>query len=237
LIGVVEKPKKDEIKKKLFRRKIFRWSLISADLGYTSIFLISIFIAILIGPHGYNPYYNAISDLGWSLITPFPILFDIKAYIGSFLLILTVFNVRKKIKDILYLMGNPFRNEATSKKLINSGLLFGIIGAIGYIFVAVFNMDRAGPNGLYHYLFAVVFFGGFISSISIFCFYFLFNKLNFSRIFAIYGLTIPFFLSILWFITGILLFEWLTFFSILGFLLPFQSKRIIQKVLFQINVG
>jgi hypothetical protein len=237
LIRVIENTKKNEIKKKLNRVKIFRWSLISVDLGYSSIFLISIFIAIFVGPYGYNPYYNAINDLGWSLITPFPILFDIKAYLGSFLLILTVLNVRKKIKSSLYLMDNFFRKEAISKKIINSGLAFGIIGAIGYVFVAVFNMDRAGPNGLYHYLFAVVFFGGFTSSISIFCFYFLFYKVNFSRIFAIYGLTIPFFLAIMWFITGILLFEWLTFFSILGFLLPFQSKRIIQKLLIKTKSG
>lgn len=173
LIRIIENVKKNEVNRKIFRFKISRWSLISVDLGFSSLFLISILIAIFKGPNGYNPYYNAISDLGWSLITPFPILFDIKAYLGSILLILTVLSVRKKIRGSLYLMDNLFRKEAIRKKIINSGLAFGIIGAIGYIFVAVFNMDRAGPNGLYHYVFAVVMFGSLIISISIYSFYFL----------------------------------------------------------------
>ncbi|KKM25546.1 hypothetical protein LCGC14_1593920 [marine sediment metagenome] len=107
----------------------------------------------------------------------------------------------------------------------------GIIGAIGYIFVGVFNIDRGGPNGIYHYLFAVVLFGGFIISISTFSLYILIYKIKFPKIYAIFGLIVPFLSVIMWRITEILLFEWIAFFSILGFLMPFQSKRIIQKLL------
>ncbi|KKM25547.1 hypothetical protein LCGC14_1593930 [marine sediment metagenome] len=81
----------------ILKAKIVKWGLFFVDLGYINIFLIAIVLAISIGPNGYNPYYNAISALGWSEITPFPFLFDLKAYLGSFLLILTVLFAKKKL--------------------------------------------------------------------------------------------------------------------------------------------
>ncbi len=79
----------------------------------------------------------------------------------------------------------------------------GIIGAIGYIFVGVFNIDRGGPNGIYHYLFAVVLFGGFIISISTFSIYLLIQEIKFPRIYLIFGLTVPLLSVIMWKITEI----------------------------------
>ncbi len=210
---------------------IIKWSLIFGNLGYFSVFLTGILIALFIGPYGYNPYYNAISDLGWSYITPFPFLFDLKSYIGSFVLILTFFLIKKKIVYLYNFKDKNFRNPGISKNLIKVGVIFGIIGAIGYIFVAIFNLDRPGPNGLYHYLFAIVMFGSLITSISIFSFYIILFKVNISKIFMIFGLVMPGLSAVLWFLTGILLFEWFTLFSILGFLMPFQSRKIIQKIL------
>ncbi|MFX1303397.1 MAG: hypothetical protein ACFFBV_06285 [Promethearchaeota archaeon] len=227
MIGIIEKSKKIN-KKQILKSKITKWGLIFGNLGYFSVFLIGILIAIFIGPNGYNPYYNAISDLGNSYITPFPFLFDLKAYIGSFLFISIVFLVKKKLADTNPLRDNFFRKKEIPKNLIKSGLTFGIIGAVGYTFVGIFNLDRPGPNGLYHGLFAVVTFGGLIISTSIFSFYILVLKVNISKIFAIYGLTLPFLSVILWFVSKIVLFEWISFFSILGFLMPFQSKRFIQ---------
>lgn len=230
LIGVLTKPKNAN-RTQIIKGKMFRWGLIFGNLGYFSIFLTGILIALSIGPYGYNPYYNAISDLGWSYITPFPFLFDLKSYIGSFVLILTFFLIKKKIVYLYNFKDKNFRNPGISKNLIKVGVIFGIIGAIGYIFVAIFNLDRPGPNGLYHYLFAVIMFGSLIISTSIFSFYILVFRINISKIFMIFGLVMPGLSAVLWFLTGILLFEWFTLFSILGFLMPFQSRKIIQKIL------
>jgi len=230
MIRVIEKSKKGN-KRQIIISKIIKWGLILGNLSYFSLFLISMLIAFFIGPNGYNLYYNAISDLGWSYITPFPMLFDVKAYVGSSLLILIIISVKKKLVNSYHFRDKFFRKTTIPKNLIKFAVIFGFIGAVGYIFVGVFNLDRAGPNGLYHYLFAVVMFGGLITSISIFSFYILLYKLNISKIFAIYGLTIPLLSAILWFGTKILLFEWFTLFSILGFLMPFQSRNFIQKLL------
>lgn len=133
-------------------------------------------------------------------------------------------------------LANKFRDTVIRKKLIRIGLTMGIIGAIGYIFAGVFNLDRPGPNGIYHGVSAVVTFGGLIISISIFCFYILVYKVNICKAFAIYGLIIPLLSALMWYITGILLFEWIAFLSILGFLMPFQSKRIILKLSVSTNL-
>ena len=210
---------------------MIKWSIISINMSYTSLFSISVILAIFIGSQGYDPYFKAISALGSSLITPFPFLFDIKAYIGSSLLIISLIFIKKKLTYLRNLNNGSYRGEVIHENVIKLGLMMGIIGVIAYIFAGVFNIDRGGPNGIYHYLFAVVLFGGLIISISTFSIYILIHKIKFPRIYPIFGLTVPFLSVIMWKITGILLFEWIAFFSILGFLIPFQSKRIIQKLL------
>ncbi len=53
-----------------------------------------------------------------------------------------------------------------TKVLSNFALIFGILGGIGLILVAVFSLDRAGPNGIYHFVAATLIFGGLTISIS-----------------------------------------------------------------------
>jgi hypothetical protein len=235
LIRIEEELK--ELKKKQFlNSKIIKWSLIFLDLGYVSIFLTGILLAMFVGPNSYNPYYNAISDLGWSEITPYPFLFDTKVFLGGIMLIITVIVVKKRFDKTLGFEIRSLREGVFRKRLINYGLIFGIVGAVGYLFAGVYNVDRSGPNGIYHYLAAVATFGGFIISISIFSYYILIYKVNIPKPFAIFGLTLPFISVLLWFITHILLFEWISFLSIMGFLIPFQSKKVIQKLSFITNL-
>jgi hypothetical protein len=142
-----------------------------------------------------------------------------------------IFSAKRKIINKNHSGYDNVRKILNTKALIKFGVIFGVIGSTGYTFVGLFNMDRAGPDGMYHYLFAVVFFGGLITSISIFSFYIFILKGNIPKIYALYGLTIPLLSAILWLVTGILLFEWFTLISILGFLMPFHSRKIIEKML------
>ncbi len=66
-------PKKERIR---IKNVIIRLGVIFSYFIFFSLFISAVLIAVFLGPYGYNPYYNAISDLGWSFITPMPYIFD-----------------------------------------------------------------------------------------------------------------------------------------------------------------
>ncbi len=207
-------------KRAVAQYKILKWALFSIDLVFFTLFFSSFLIALFIGSGEYNPIYNAISDLGSSTYTPVAYLFDISLWICALLMCISIYIIKNQNPS------NLRKNKYPSlfSCLKNIGFIFGIIAGLGLLIAAIFSVDRVGLGKFYHYIGAVLFFGGAVISIS---------SLNICKTY--YKPDIKGFLGYLspsaatialtfWFLTGLLLFEWIAFLSILSYLLVYQIK-------------
>ena len=120
--------------------------------------------------------------------------------------------VRKKLRV-------AYKSSKHSTLFVECGFALGIIGNIGYIFLGVFSLDRAGPGQLFHGLTALFSFAGY--AISIF-FYglniVLSHKCKLKNLSA-FGMVVPISLLVTYFVFSIPLIEWSLLSSILVFLL------------------
>ena len=189
--------------------KLVKHSILGAMWTYLSLIILAVIIAT---GFGYNMIFNTISDLGNSGSTPFPFVFDIACIIAG----------------IITIPYNLFLHS-TSKSLTNNkivhltsrcGLLSGIIGGFGHLFLGVFSSDRGGPNGMLHGLCAMSAFSGFALSISFFSIQFIFNSHKIPKIFGICGVVIPTSILLINLIQLTPLLEWMLLLSILVHIVP-----------------
>jgi hypothetical protein len=195
----------------LFSPNILKSFLISGLLIFLTLIGISILVAQLVGDFSLIVY--TISSLGSIRFTPFPYLFDMACMIGGFTTIL--FNIL--LFDQIY---SYFIYSQKMFSVFKTGIITGFIGSVAIIMMGVFSLDRAGPKGLIHGIFAIIAFAGYVVSILIFSYYLIFCSHEISNFFGCTGLVGPLFASFLnWlFITPIS--EWLLLFSILIALIP-----------------
>ena len=189
--------------------KVVKHSILGAMWTYLSLVILSVIIAT---GFGYSMISNTISDLGNSGSTPFPFLFDVACIIAG----------------IITIPYNLFLHS-TSKSLTKSkiihftsrcGLLSGIIGGVGYLFMGVFSSDRSGPNGMLHGLCAMSAFSGFVFSILFFSIRFIFSPQKRAKLFGVCGVVIPFVILVLNLIQLTPLLEWMLLLSILFHIVP-----------------
>lgn len=201
--------KKIKIQDKILNEKTITLSLFAGLIAYLLLLIENIILASLFG---YNILTNYISELGKSTIIPFPFLNDGVSIFGGIIMVFSNFYFVRRLK-------NQYRPSRCSKIFVKLGFLSGIIGAIGYIFLGIFSLDRAGPGELYHGASMGFSFGGFLFSIF---FYSLNNvlthKCNLKKV-GVYGITFPFIFLVLYGSTNNPLAEWILLYSIVAFFL------------------
>lgn len=106
------------------------------------------------------------------------------------------------------------------------GLISGIIGGIGYLFIGVFSLDRSGPDGLYHGVCAILAFSGFVLSIFFFSLRFFLQDKVVLNLFGIGGVTVPLIMLILNVVYVNPFLEWMLLFSILFHIVPLNYLSI-----------
>jgi hypothetical protein len=174
--------------------------------------ILSLLVATFLGPQEYNLMKHTITDLGSLTYTPLPLLFDSACMMAGLVAIPYYFILQKKI-SFYGITGNK-------NNLLKSGTLTGIIGGIGYFFVGVFSLERAGPNNVAHGISSVIAFSGFVGAIAIFSIQIVFSQNIIPKFFGVFGLCVPLLLFGLYFLLPTPIIEWFLLFSILGFSAP-----------------
>jgi len=200
----------------------FKLTLLGAMIIYLSLLFISLLIAV---EYDFSIITHSISDLGNSLSTPVPFLFDCACVIAGIITIPYNFFIRK---SVIY---TPAGSSLKAKVLHSTsliGIICGIIGGFGYICVGVFSLERSGPDGAYHGLFAAFAFFGFVCSILCFSLHAVLNHAHIAKGFGICGVVVPSVFFMLNCIFGTPLLEWLLLFSILIHICPLNYWAVIK---------
>ena len=164
---------------------------------------------------GYTITSHYISELGTAAVIPFPLFHDSIAILGGCITVLSNFYYFKRLKV-------QYRRSRSSKVFVKLGFGSGILGAIGYIFLGIFSLDRGGPGGAFHGIAMGCSFGGFIGGIFLYSLnIILTHKCKLKHV-GWYGMTFPVMCLVVFMCLGLPLTEWLLLGSILLFLLPFD---------------
>jgi hypothetical protein len=102
---------------------------------------------------------------------------------------------------------------------VEFGVALGLIGNIGYVFLGVFSLDRAGPGDIYHGIITFISFGGYILSIFFFSLNIVLSHKCKLKNLGLFGLIVPIALLVAYCTTTNPLIEWFLLSSILLFLL------------------
>ncbi len=201
-------------------QKPIKLSLCIGIVAYLFMVLFSGIIAFITSEYYF--WKNTISDLGSSIITPIPHLFDSACILAGIISIPFYYFLRKK------LMSHTFPSEnAVSERfpwltngLLRYGTLIGIFGGLGYVCVGIFSVERAGPNNIYHNSFAGIAFSGFVISILLYSISIVFFQAKIPKSYGIFGFFGPLLFFGLYYIFFSPLVEWLLLLSILTFIVP-----------------
>lgn len=196
--------------------KTIKSCLMIGVLVYLSLLFGSVIVANLFGSVGYTILNHTISQLGSSTTTPVPLIFDSACVIGGITSILLYCYLSKRIEVLSFKRSKKIELVSKYQKC---GLIIGILGSVGIMFIGVFSLDRAGPQGVWHSLFTIVAFGGYILSLSTFGILIFKFSVEIPKILGINGL-IPVISLILYCIFTTQIFEWILLISILSSLFP-----------------
>ncbi|MFW9873997.1 MAG: hypothetical protein ACFFG0_12895 [Candidatus Thorarchaeota archaeon] len=210
----LERKSQVKILQKVSSNRPFKMTLLGAMITYLALLFSSLSIVIVFD---FNILIHTISDLGKSLFTPVRLLFDGACIIAGLITIPYNFFIKK---SVIY---SPAGNSTKAKLLKSTsylGIVCGVIGGVGYIFVGIFSLERAGPYGMYHGLCAAIAFFGFVFSILCFSLHAIFEHAHIPKGFGICGVVLPLLFFVVNFIFATPLLEWLLLFSILIHICP-----------------
>lgn len=197
---------------KVLNENLFETLIFLGGIAYLLVLIGNIILASFFG---YSIFTNYISELGKSSIVPFTLLNDGNTIFCGIIIFFSHFYYVRKLK----IQHRPLK---VSKVFVRLGFLSGIIGAVGYSFLGIFSLDRAGPGEWYHGESMGFAFGGFLFSIAFYSLAILIvQNYNLKKV-ALYGLTFPFLCCVLYFTTGNPFAEWILLFSIIAFFLVFN---------------
>jgi hypothetical protein len=217
---------------KLTHYKLVKSTIIFGVIFFWSLFPLSYIVSIVFGTEYYSPLINFISDLGRTLYTPAPILFDLACVITGMLIIPFVFYIFKKLYFNAKIELTKYKS-LLYKILVILAFSSGLSGSIGLSGIGIFSLERSIFN--LHYIFAIsvvlglIFFAFFIGLLIIT------YKIPVSKIIGIGG----FICSIIIFIAYLLvififphfqsLLEWFSVISITIWLCLFALSEITKK--------
>jgi hypothetical protein len=213
---ILEKLKTQPVQKHLKR------SLGLGIIGYVTLIFLSVIAGFYSGSKEYLLWSHTISELGSRLFTTLPGLFDVACIMAGILAIPYYLSFRRKISTQPTSLKSNITIKAPyiSNILLQLGVIVGICGGIGYFFVGVFSVERAGPNNVLHGLFAGGAFLGFVLSIIIFSVYIILFQNKLPKLLGIFGIVFPITFLGLYCVFVIPIIEWLLLISILGFSVP-----------------
>ncbi len=170
---------------------------------------------------GYTIIRDVISDLGSRIYTPLPFLFNYGLMLASLLFFPTILYAQKRFG--LFPTHHDRFTRAPRTRLILSaaGFILTIVALLGLFGVGLFY-EGSVPQYHLHNIFAGFAFGGFLSAGTAYGILILFFRTPIPRPLGAYMASIPVVLEMLS-ILNVLpgqLFEWIMFFSILGWVLP-----------------
>ncbi|MFX1345776.1 MAG: DUF998 domain-containing protein [Promethearchaeota archaeon] len=202
--------------------RAFKMTLLVLMIAYLSLLFISLLVAL---EYDFSILTHTISDLGNSLFTPVPILFDCACVIAGIITIPYNFFIRK---SVIYKPAGSSLKAKLLHSLSFIGISCGIIGGFGYICVGIFSLERAGPDGTFHGVCAALAFFGFVCSILCFSLNAVLRHAYITKGFGICGVIVPSAFFILNFIFDTPLLEWLLLFSILMHICPLNYWALIK---------
>lgn len=188
--------------------KQVEWILFYGGASYLILLAVNI---ILSSFFGYSLVSNYVSDLGSTSVIPFPFIHDLICVFGGIISLPINFFVRKKLRIV-------YKNSRYSFFCAEVGLALGVAGNVGYAFIGVFSLDRAGPGDAYHGIVALLAFIGYVLSIFFFSLNIVLSHKCKLRRLGFYGLIVPVALFSAYCVFTVPLIEWLLFISILAFL-------------------
>jgi len=187
----------------------------------TLIFL-SVIVAFFSESIKYILWQHTISDLGPFFFTPIPSLFDTACILAGLITIPYRLSFRNKVRSQITSVKKSItiKSPFIGNIILKSAVIIGICGGVGYFFVGIFSLERAGPNNIFHGLCAGGAFLGFVLSIILFSVYIILFQNKIPKGFGVFGIITPitFFGMYCIFINPLI--EWLLLISILGFSVP-----------------
>ena len=161
---------------------------------------------------GYSVFTHYISDLGRKAVFPFSWLHDAFCVFAGLISVPVTVSFNKKLKV-------RYRNSKHSLLFAKIGLVSGVIGNIGLVFVGIFSLNRAGPGQIYHGISAFFAFSGIVVSIFFFSLNIVLSHNCALKKLGAFGLIVPLALFILNCTIAIPIIEWILYYSIIAFLL------------------
>lgn len=163
--------------------------------GYLGLVILGVLVAYVYGgettaPGEFFIWTNYISDLAGVNYSPAPYLYDIAAFLCGILTIPPAFYLEKLLAPL------PQRPEDYNKitrlrfRLGSYGLLFSIMGGIGYIGIGIFSIDRNYLN-IMHLVSGAFAFGGFIIGIIFYSIIILLYDTKIPKLVGVYGIIGP----------------------------------------------
>jgi len=198
--------------KKRSEERIFKY--LNKVLLYGSFFYaFCLFTSIITASFfGYSVLTHYISDLGREAVFPFSWLHDaFCVFAGLISVPVTVsFSIKLKVQ---------YKNSNHSMLFAKIGLVSGVVGNLGLVFVGIFSLDRAGPEQIYHGIAAFFAFSGIVVSIFFFSLNIVLSHKCALKKLVSFGLIVPLALFILNCVIAIPIIEWILYYSIIAFLL------------------
>lgn len=213
---IIEKLKARPVQKQL--KKTFGFGII----GYVTLIFLSVIVAFFSESIKYILWQHTISDLGSFFFTPIPSLFDTACILAGLITIPYRLSFRNKVRSQITSVKKSItiKSPFIGNIILKSAVIIGICGGVGYFFVGIFSLERAGPNNIFHGLCAGGAFLGFVLSIILFSVYIILFQNKIPKGFGVFGIITPitFFGMYCIFINPLI--EWLLLISILGFSVP-----------------
>lgn len=161
---------------------------------------------------GYSVLTHYISDLGREAVFPFSWLHDAFCVFAGLISVPVTVSFSKKLKV-------RYKNSKHSMLFAKIGLVSGVTGNLGLVFVGIFSLDRAGPGQIYHGISAFFAFAGIVVSIFFFSLNIVLSHKCALKKLGAFGLVVPLALFVLNCAVAIPIIEWILYYSIIAFLL------------------
>jgi hypothetical protein len=194
-------------------------------------YIVSFLITIFFGDNDFNILFNAVSDLGRNMFSPFPLLFDLGCIISGILMIPFIFYF---FLSYLFKLDINFKKRG-SKTLFETLAVLGFISLlnsdISLIGVGIFSLDR---NPFYlHYIFTLFLFTGYLFFAFVIGLIYIIYKINLPKYLIISGFIyfgsffIAFFLASIVFTSFAPFFEWILVFLMYSWFFLFSLRFVI----------
>ena len=100
---------------------------------YIGLMIVSVIVAVTLGPEGYGLHTHFMSDLGDSRVTPAPWIYDLTAILAGLSSIPSSFYLYKLFSSKPLSSEEVNETSKINSKLPTLGLIFSVLGNLGYI--------------------------------------------------------------------------------------------------------